>query len=81
MGFMLGYLGYRDIETLAKFNQKLLVKTFHLTVDRVPSYSTIRRIMILVNISDLINSPKGDITNLSNMVTLNGTIKLMGDGY
>ncbi len=29
MGFMLGYLGYRDFGTFAKFNQKLIVITFH----------------------------------------------------
>lgn len=34
-------------------NQKLSVKTFHLTIDRVPSYSTIRRAMMLINTSDL----------------------------
>ena len=56
MGFMLGYLRYRDIETFAKFNQKLIVKTFHLTIDRVPSYSTIRRVMMLVNTSNLIDA-------------------------
>ncbi|MFM9264962.1 transposase family protein, partial [Tychonema sp. BBK16] len=31
LGLMFGYLGYRDLETFAKANQKLIVKTFHLT--------------------------------------------------
>ena len=53
-GVMLGYLGYRDLEAFAKSNQKLLVKTFNLTSERVPSYSTIRRAMMLVNTSDLV---------------------------
>jgi len=53
---MFGYLGYRDLETFAKYNQKLIVKTFHLAIDRVPSYSTIRRAMMLVNTSDLVES-------------------------
>ena len=48
LGLMFGYLGYRDIEMFANCNQKLIVKTFHLTIDRVPSYSTIRRAMIFV---------------------------------
>ena len=56
LGLMFGYLGYRDIEMFAKCNQKLIVKTFHLTIDRVPSYSTIRRAMIFVNTSDLVES-------------------------
>jgi hypothetical protein len=51
LGLMFGYLGYRDLETFAKSNQKLIVKTFHLTIDRVPSYSTIRRAMMLVKTS------------------------------
>jgi predicted transposase YbfD/YdcC len=53
---MFGYLGYRDLETFGKSNQKLIVKTFHLTMDRVPSYSTIRRAMMLVETSDLVES-------------------------
>ena len=56
LGLMFGYLGYRDIETFAKSNQKLIVKTFHLTIDRVPSYSTIRRAMMLVKTSELVES-------------------------
>jgi len=54
-GVMFGYLGYRDLEAFAKSNQKLLVKTFNLTLERVPSYSTIRRAMMLVNTSDLVD--------------------------
>jgi predicted transposase YbfD/YdcC len=53
-GVMFGYLGYRDLEAFGKSNQKLIVKTFNLTVERVPSYSTIRRAMMSVNTSDLV---------------------------
>ena len=56
LGLMFGYLGYRDRETFAKSHQKMSVKTFHLTIDRVPSYSTIRRVMMLVETSDLVES-------------------------
>jgi predicted transposase YbfD/YdcC len=56
LGLMFGYLGYRDLETFAKSNQKLIVKTFHLTIDRLPSYSTIRRAMMLVKTSELVES-------------------------
>jgi IS1 family transposase len=45
--------GYRDIRSFAKSNQKLSVKTFHITTDKVPSYSTIWRAMMLVKSSDL----------------------------
>ncbi|MEG4990087.1 transposase family protein [Microcoleus sp. BR0-C5] len=54
LGLMFGYLGYKDIETFGKSNQKLIVKTFHLTRYRIPSYSTIRRAMMIVNTSDLV---------------------------
>jgi hypothetical protein len=53
MGSMFGYLGYRDIGSFAKSNQKLSAKTFHITTNRVPFYSTIRRAMMLVKSSDL----------------------------
>ena len=49
-------MGYRDLESFAKSNQKLSVKTFKLPLVRVPSYSTIRRAMILVNTSDLVDA-------------------------
>jgi hypothetical protein len=65
---MFGYLGYRDLEKFAKHNQKLIVKTFNLTNDRVPSYSTIRRAMMLVNTSDLVES--FNIKNWSQVVKL-----------
>jgi hypothetical protein len=55
-GSMFGYLGYRDSESFAKSNQKVIVKTFHLTTHTLPSYSTIRRGMILVKSSDLIDA-------------------------
>ena len=56
LGLMFGHLGYRARETFAKANQKLIVKTFHLTIDRVPSYSTIRRAMMIIKTSDLVES-------------------------
>lgn len=56
LGLMFGHLGYRDLESFAKSNQKLLVKTFKIRLERVPSYSTIRRAMMLVNTSDLVDA-------------------------
>ena len=78
MGFMLGYLRYRDIETFAKFNQKLIVKTFHLTIDRVPSYSTIRRVMMLVNTSDLIDAFNQWASQLTTSIDLTDWVSIDG---
>jgi hypothetical protein len=78
MGSMFGYLGYRDIGRFAKSNQKLSAKTFPLTTDRVPSYSTIRRAIMLVKSSDLIdafNQYASQITTsiyLTDWVSING---------
>jgi hypothetical protein len=48
-----------DIETSdtsAKAHQKLIVTTFKIALERVPSYSTIRRAMMLVKTSDLVDA-------------------------
>jgi hypothetical protein len=31
-GSLFGYLGYRDLGSFAKFNQKVIVKIFHITL-------------------------------------------------
>jgi hypothetical protein len=54
-GVMFGHLGYRDIPAFALLSPTLIVKFFPLEDERVPSYSTIRRAMMLVNTSDLID--------------------------
>ena len=54
LGIMFGHLGYRDIAAFGKAHQKLIVKYFQVKCDRIPSYSTIRRAMILVNTSNLV---------------------------
>lgn len=71
MGSMFGYLGYRDLGSFAKSHQKLSVKTFHLTTDRVPSYSTIRRAMMLVKTSDLIDVFNQLATQITTSIDLN----------
>ncbi len=53
-GIMFGHLGYRDIAAFGKAHQKLIVKFFQLECERVPSYSTIRRAMMLINTSELV---------------------------
>lgn len=54
LGIMFGHLGYRDIAAFGKAHQKQIVKFFKIECARLPSYSTIRRAMMLVNNSDLI---------------------------
>lgn len=50
---MLGYLGYRYLVDFAISYQKMSLKTFHLTTDKVPDYSTIIRAIIWVKTSNL----------------------------
>lgn len=54
LGMMFGHLGYRDIAAFAKAHQKLIVKFFKVPGARMPSYSTIRRVMMLVDTSNFI---------------------------
>lgn len=45
MGTMNGYYGYRAVGDFVKRHQQALVLAFNIPKDRVPSYSTIRRVM------------------------------------
>ena len=54
LGMMFGYLGYRDICAFGNANQKQIVKFWEGARTKLPSYSTLRRAMMLVNTSDLI---------------------------
>ncbi|REJ47450.1 MAG: transposase family protein [Microcystis wesenbergii TW10] len=53
---MQSYTSYRAIGDLAKYNQSLLTKYFKLPRKKVPSYSTIRRVLMGLNWSDLLYS-------------------------
>ena len=46
LGTMLGYSGYRELGEFAKNNRHRLSKEFNIIPERVPSYSTIRRVMM-----------------------------------
>lgn len=46
LGIMQGYSSYRAFGDFAKYNGKQLVQSFHILPQRVPSYSTIRRVMM-----------------------------------
>jgi DDE_Tnp_1-associated len=50
MGTMSGYYGYRAVGDFVKRHQQALVLAFNIPKDRVPSYSTIRRVMSGVDI-------------------------------
>jgi predicted transposase YbfD/YdcC len=54
LGIMQSYIGYRPIGDFAKYNQALLVKYFNLPGDTVPSYSTIRRVLMGLDWSELL---------------------------
>lgn len=65
-GVMCGNLGYRDIAAFAKSHQKLLTEVFQLKQQVMPSYSTIRRVMMLVKTSELVeifNEWAGSLAN------------------
>jgi hypothetical protein len=53
MGTMSGCLGYRGLGDFVKRHKQSLIETFEIPTDRVPSYSTIRRVMMRVNFDDL----------------------------
>ncbi len=49
LGTMLGYSGYRELGEFAKNNRHRLSQEFNIIPERVPSYSTIRRVMMGVD--------------------------------
>jgi predicted transposase YbfD/YdcC len=55
LGIMQSYIGYRAIGDFAKYNQALLTKYFKLPGGKVPSYSTIRRVLMELDLSELLN--------------------------
>lgn len=55
LGIMQSYVGYRAIGDFAKYNQALLTKYFKLPSEKMPSYSTIRRILMGLDWSELLD--------------------------
>ncbi|UKO98387.1 ISAs1 family transposase [Nostoc sp. UHCC 0870] len=53
MGTMSGCLGYRGLGDFVKRHKQSLIETLEIPKERVPSYSTIRRVMMRVNFNDL----------------------------
>lgn len=53
MGTMSGCVGYRGLGDFVKRHQTSLIETLEIPKDRVPSYSTIRRVMMRVNFEEL----------------------------
>ncbi|NEP46674.1 MAG: ISAs1 family transposase, partial [Okeania sp. SIO2H7] len=56
MGIMSGYYSYRALGDFVKRHQNALVELLEVPKNRVPSYSTIRRVMLGVNYQDLIDA-------------------------
>ncbi|WP_413162228.1 ISAs1 family transposase [Capilliphycus salinus ALCB114379] len=70
LGTMQGYLGYRALGDFAKANQQLIVKKFNIFSKKVPSSSTIRRVLVGVdwsNLQDIFNQWSGQLSELSNL--------------
>jgi predicted transposase YbfD/YdcC len=55
LGIMQSYIGYRPIGDFAKNNRVLLINYFKLPCARVPSYSTIRRVLMGLDWSELVD--------------------------
>lgn len=54
MGTMSGYLGYRALGDFVTRHKAALIKTLKVPKDRVPSYSTIRRVMMGIDFEEFI---------------------------
>ena len=54
LGIIQGYTGYRALGDFSKSNQRLLSTTLSIVPQRVPSYSTIRRVILGVGWSNLL---------------------------
>lgn len=52
MGTMSGYFGYRALGDFVKRHQSTLIESFAITKERVPSYSTIRRVMMGIDFAE-----------------------------
>lgn len=55
LAIMQSYTSYRAIGDFAKYNQALLTKYFKLPTEKVPSYSTIRRVLMGLDWSELLD--------------------------
>lgn len=53
MGTMNGCQGYRGLGDFVKRHKQSLIEILEIPKDRVPSYSTIRRVMMRVNFEEL----------------------------
>lgn len=52
MGTMSGYTGYRALGDFVKRHRTALIKSLSITKQRLPSYSTIRRVMMGIDFAD-----------------------------
>jgi hypothetical protein len=54
MGTMSGYLGYRALGDFVTRHKQALIETLNIPKNRVPSYSTIRRVMMGINFEEFL---------------------------
>lgn len=68
LGIMQGYIGYRAIGDFVKSNQESLVNKLNISPNRVPSYSTIRRVMMGVDwalLNQIFNQWAGQLNKIN----------------
>jgi hypothetical protein len=68
MGIMSGYWGYRGLGTFIERHRRTIVKILKIPQARVPSYSTIRRVMMQIDyqvLASIFNEWASQYTNLS----------------
>ena len=56
MAIISGYWGYRGIGRFVERHRRELIEIFHISRAEVPSYSTIRRVMISLDYEELAKS-------------------------
>ena len=53
MGMMSGYWGYRELGRFVERHRRALIQLFQILLSRVPSYSTLRRVMMRLDYNQL----------------------------
>ncbi len=69
MGIISGYWGYRSLGTFIERHRRALIKILKIPQARVPSYSTIRRVMMQIDyqaLASIFNEWASQYTNVSN---------------
>lgn len=69
MGIMSGYWGYRSLGLFVERHRRTFIEILNIPQSRVPSYSTIRRVMMQIDyhvLASIFNEWASQYTNVSN---------------